>query len=310
MEYRTLGKAGWRVSALSFGASSLGSEFRPIDESEGIRAVHVALDNGVNFLDVSPYYGRTTAETVLGKALKTVSRDRYLLATKVGRYDKASFDFSAARVTASMDESLGRLGVDYVDLIQCHDIEFGSLDQIVSDTLPALRRLQDAGKVRAVGITGLPLPIFRTVLDRADVDTILSYCRYSLNDTALEDELPYLQSKGVGVITASPLAMRLLSLAGPPGWHPAPDSVKKACARAAAHCATKGADIEKLAVQFSLRNPAIHTVVVGTANPENMRRNIAWADEPTDETLLEEVLAILAPAKNVTWLSGRSENNA
>jgi L-galactose dehydrogenase len=309
MEYRTLGKTGWRVSALSFGASSLGSEFRPIDESEGIRAVHVALDNGVNFIDVSPYYGRTTAETALGKALKTVPRDRYLLATKVGRYDKALFDFSANRVMSSVDESLRRLGVDHIDLIQCHDIEFGSLDQIVSETLPALRRLQDAGKVRAVGVTGLPLTIFRYVLDRAETDTILSYCRYSLNDTALEGELPYLQSKEVGVITASPLAMRLLSRTGPPEWHPALVAVKEACARAAAYCASKGADISKLAVQFAVRNPAIHTVVVGTANPDNMRRNIAWVDEPLDETLLSEVLAILAPVKNVTWRSGRPENN-
>src|SRR5712691_1255098 len=122
MEYRPLGKTGLQVSTLGFGASPLGSVFRPIDEVEGIRTVHTALDLGINFIDVSPFYGLTRAEAVLGKALATIPRDRYYLATKIGRYGQNEFDFSAPRVTASVDESLRRLGVDYVDLIQCHDI--------------------------------------------------------------------------------------------------------------------------------------------------------------------------------------------
>src|SRR5437763_17112478 len=107
MEYRPLGNTGLQVSALGYGASPLGSVFRPIDEAEGIRTVHLALDLGINFIDVSPYYGLTKAETVLGKALATVPRDRFTLATKVGRYGENDFDFSAARVMASVDESLG-----------------------------------------------------------------------------------------------------------------------------------------------------------------------------------------------------------
>lgn len=117
----------------------MGGEYGPVGVSEAVRTVHEALDLGINFIDTSPYYGRTRAESVLGQALQGVERSRYLLATKVGRYDKDHFDFSAARVTASVDESLLRLGVDYVDLIQCHDIEFGSLDQLIHETLPALR---------------------------------------------------------------------------------------------------------------------------------------------------------------------------
>src|SRR5438046_165879 len=106
MIYRALGKTGLQVSALSYGASPLGSVFRPIDEAEGIRTVHTALDLGINFIDVSPYYGLTHAETVLGRALATVARDRYILATKVGRYGENEFDFPAARVTRSVHESL------------------------------------------------------------------------------------------------------------------------------------------------------------------------------------------------------------
>ena len=309
MEYRPLGKTGLRVSALSLGASSLGSVFRQIDEAEGIRTVHTAVDLGINFIDVSPYYGLTKAETVLGKALKEIPRDRYYLATKVGRYGDAEFDFSAGRVTASVDESLARLNVDYVDLIQCHDIEFGSLDQVVDETIPALRRLQEQGKVRFVGITGLPLKIFRYVLDRTEVDTILSYCHYSLNDTELEGLIPYLKEKQVGIINASPLSMGLLSNRGAPGWHPASEEVKQACARAAAFCREQGVDIVQLAIQFSVSHPDLSTTLVGTANPENIEKNVKWIELPMDEGLLAEVQAILTPIHNETWPSGRPENN-
>lgn len=308
MIYRTLGKTGLNVSALSYGASPLGSVFRDIDEAEGIRTVHTAIDLGINFIDVSPYYGITRAESVLGKALATLPRESYLLATKVGRYGKDDFDFSAARVKRSVDESLQRLGVEVIDLIQVHDIEFGNLNQVVEETLPALREVRESGKVRFIGITGYPLKSFRYVIDRAEVDTILSYCRYSLNDTALAELIPYLQSKEIGIISASPLSMGLLTHRGAPDWHPAPAELKAACTRAAEHCRAKGADLSRLALQFAVANPAIATTLVGTASPENLKKNAAWIEEPLDQELLAEVQQILAPVRNTTWPTGRPEN--
>ncbi|MCQ3976695.1 MAG: aldo/keto reductase [Anaerolineae bacterium] len=309
MDYRQLGKTGLKVSALSYGASSLGGVFHEIDETQGIKTVHTALDLGINFIDVSPYYGLTRAETVLGKALKGIPRDRYYLATKVGRYGGDQFDFSAERVTASIDESLARLGVDTIDLIQCHDIEFGSLDQIVEETLPALRQIQAQGKVRFVGITGLPLKVFERVLQRAEVDTILSYCHYELNDTSLAELIPTLQAKHIGIISASPLGMGLLTERGAPEWHPAPAEIKDACAQAAAYCRSQGVDIAQLAIQFSLSNPDIATTLVSTATPQNIIKNVEWLETPLDQALLTQVQAILAPIKNRTWPSGRPENN-
>ncbi|NUP98242.1 MAG: aldo/keto reductase [Armatimonadetes bacterium] len=308
MEQRQLGRTGLMVSKLSFGASSLGGVFREIDEAEAIRTVQVALDLGLNLIDVSPYYGLTRAETVLGKALAGVPRERYLLATKVGRYGADQFDFSAARVTRSVDESLARLGLDHIDLIQCHDIEFVPLAQVVDEALPALRRLQAQGKVRFVGITGLPLAIYPAIMEQAPVDTILSYCHCSLNDTTLLDLLPYLQRHEVGVISASPLSMGLLGNRGAPAWHPAPAEVIAACARAADYCRERGASLPKLAVQYAVAQPGIHTTVVGSASPQHMRDNVAWLDEPLDQELLDGVLAILAPIRNVTWPSGLPEN--
>jgi L-galactose dehydrogenase len=311
MQYRTLGKTGLKVSALAYGGSSLGSVFHDIDESEGIRSVHVALDHGINFIDTAPFYGLTKAETVLGKALKEIRRDRFLLATKVARfgYKQENFDFSGARALSSIDESLRRLNIDHIDLIQVHDMEFGDLDQIVNETLPALRQAQKQGKVRFVGITGLPFKTLNHVLVRAEVDCIQSYCHYCLNDTALADHLPALQKLNVGIINSAPLAMRLLSNEGPPQWHPAPEALRAKCAEAAAHCRQRGADIAKLALQFSLANPAIHTNVVGTASPARILENLKQIADPLDETLLREVQTILRPVHNLTWPSGRPENN-
>lgn len=311
MHYRTLGATGVKVSALAYGGSSLGSEFRPIDEAAGIRSVHVALDNGINLIDTAPYYGRTTAEIVLGKALKGVARDRYILATKVARYGKtaAEFDFSAARVTRSVDESLARLGVDYIDFIQVHDMEFGDLNQIVNETIPALREIQATGKVRFVGISSLHVRVLKQVMDRVAVDQIQNYCHYCLNDTALGDLLPYLKAKDVGIFNSAPLAMRLLSNEGPPDWHPAPAALKAACAAAAELCKAADTDLGTLALQYAMANPDIHTHIVGTASPDRVLANLADAAEPLDQALLAKVLAILAPVHNLTWSSGLPQNN-
>lgn len=298
------------VSALSLGTSPFGGVFGDVGFDSCKRCLDVALDLGINFLDCSPFYGLTKAETMLGRTLQNVPRDKYILATKVGRYGEDQFDFSAARVTRSVDESLMRLGLDYVDIIQCHDIEFGDLNQIWEETLPALREVVKAGKARFVGITGLPLQVFRDVISRAEVDTILSYCHYSLNDTMLETLLPFLEEHGVGIISASPLSMGLLTQRGAPDWHPATPAIKDACRRAVELSERRGASIEKLSVQFSLANPRIATTLVGTSKAENIEKNVRWLQESVDEELSREVEAILAPIKNQSWSSGRAENSS
>lgn len=311
MQYRKLGRTGLNVSALSFGASSLGSVFKPVDESQGIRTVHAALDQGINLIDVSPYYGLTKAETVLGKALASASlpRDRYLLSSKAGRYGEDTFDFSEARIVRSVDESLARLKTDYLDILHLHDIEYVPLGPILEESIPALQKLKQQGKIRFYGVTGFPLNIFRTVLSQTNVDVIVSYCHYSLNNNRLLDLLPLLEQKGVGLINASPISMGLLSRQGPPDWHPATEEIKEACRRTAAYCGERGADLSKLAVQYAVHNPRIPTTLVGTANPDNIAKNIAWIEEPIDLDLLREVQERLRPIHNLTWPVGLPENN-
>jgi L-galactose dehydrogenase len=307
MQYRPLGTTGLQVSVLGYGASPLGGVFYAIDEAEGIRTVRTALDLGVNIVDVSPYYGSTVAESVLGRALRGMDRSSYVLATKVGRYGSDSFDFSAQRVRRSVDESLGGLGVEHIDLIQCHDIEFGDLDQIVNETIPALETLRDKGKVRFIGVTGYPVNELWGVASRVPVDTVLSYCRYTLADQALLEYIPRFEGHGVGIINASPLSMGLLTEAGLPRWHPASADLRAAAQRAAALCRDHKVEIAKLALQFAVAHESFATTLVGTADPANMARNVAWIREPFDAGLAAEVAAVFDGVTR-DWPSGRAVN--
>jgi len=239
-----------------------------------------------------------------------VPRDSYILSTKLGRYDLAHFDFSARRVAESVDVSLHRLGTTYLDIVLCHDIEFVPMPQIVDETIPALRKVQQAGKVRFIGFSGYPQKIFKFICDQTDVDCVLSYNQYTLQNTRLADEtIPYLTSKGIGIINAGPFSARLLTNAPLPAWLKEPENVKAAARKAAQHCAERNVDIAKLALQFSLVNPAITTTVSGSANPNNIRNWAKWVAEPLDEQLLSEVLEIFKPVKNLGHLEGLRENN-
>ena len=309
MEYRELGKTGMKVSSLSFGASSLGGVFHPINEKEGIKAVHTAVDNGINFIDVSPYYGYLKAENVLGKALNEIDRNRYYLSTKVGRYGKDGenhWDYSAKKSKESVYESMDRLNIDYIDLINVHDIEFADLDLIINETLPALVELKEKGVVKHIGLTNLTLKHFKYVIDNVPsgmVDTILSFCHYCLIDDALVDYLEYFENKEIGVINASPFSMGLLTERGAPSWHPAPKPLQELSKKAVQYCKSEGKSIEQLAIKYSISNPRISTTLFSTSRSEAVLQNVKWAKEPIDEHLLQKVQEILAPRFRDTWLN-------
>lgn len=301
MKYRKLGNTGLDVSVLSYGASSLGSVFRDINEAEGIKTVHEAVDQGINLIDVSPYYGLTKAERVLGKALKEIPRDQYLLSSKAGRYGEDVFDFSKQSILTSVENSLNRLDTDYLDFLFLHDIEFGSFEEVMEEGIPALHHLKEQGKIRYFGVSGLPLSIFERVLEQTDLDVILSYCHYTLNDQTLLDIIPLLEAKEVALLNASPLSMGLLGTRGAPKWHPAGEDIKRACQQALLHCEKQGENLSKLAIQYAISNEHIPTTLVSTASIDNIRNNIKWVNEPINEHLLKDVLEILAPIRNKTW---------
>ena len=312
METRPLGQSGLELPILSFGASSLGAEFRSIDLNEAFSAVHTALDLGMNFIDTSPFYGRGMSEVMLGRALKGIDRSSYLLGTKLGRYSETHFDFSAKRVDESLHVSMHRMGTDYLDLVLLHDVEFVKLDQIWEETIPALIEAKNAGKVRAIGFSCYPLACFNKVLDHVedDIDCVLSYNQYTLQNTSFADDLvPRLKSKGLGAINAGPFSARLLTNAELPVWLKEPEEVKTAARAAAKLCHDNGVDIAQLALQYSCGHDDIASTVAGSANPKNVAKWAQWLAEPIDQSLLAQVHEIFAPVKNLGHPEGLPENN-
>lgn len=312
MKYREIGKTGMVVSELSFGCSSLGGVFHAIKEAEAIQAVFTAIDCGMNFLDVSPYYGHYKAETVLGKALKDIPRDKYFLSTKVGRYGKDgvnTWDYSAKRAKESVYESMERLNIDHIDLINVHDIEFqaslpGGLKKVAEETLPALADLKAEGVVSHLGITDLQPENLKWVVENTPeglVETVLNFCHHCLDDTLLLDYLDFFEQRGIGIINASPLSMGLLSERGIPDWHPAPKTLVDVCTQAADYCKKIGYPIEKLAIQFAVSNPRIATTLFSSANPNNVIKNVGWVEEPIDKDVLQAVEKIIEPHRGERW---------
>jgi L-galactose dehydrogenase len=308
-EYRRLGLTSLQVSVISFGASPLGNVFSQTDPAESMSAVRYAIERGINFFDVSPYYGLTVAETRLGEALEGHRLD-VVLATKCGRYGADEFDFSATRIKAEFESSLRRLRTDHVDLLQAHDVEFGDVDQIVGETIPVMRHLQEQGKARYIGISGYSLKNLIEISRRAKVDSVLTYCRHNLMISDIDEELiPFAQQHGIGVINASPLHMGILTKSGAPNWHPAPQELHKAGRRVVEFCETHGVNASQLALKFSLDHPGVATTLVGMSTRKQVDDNMQSLQLQIDPVLLAEIQKMIEPVYNSVWPSGRNENH-
>lgn len=310
MKYTALGRTQLQVSRLSFGASALGGVFGPVDEHEAVRAVHAAMDCGINYFDVAPAYGGTRAETVLGRALRGVARDRYVVSTKVGKYTdpdaygEDTLDFSRARIRRSIDESAARLGVEYIDIVYLHDIEYQDrrhADRACGEGLAALQELKSEGRIGALGFGIYPMDLWHRVLTDCDPDAALVHNHFCLNDTRLLELLPQARRTGTGIVNGSPFASGLLTDDGPATWHPAGPAERATFRRAVDSCRALGASISKLALQFASQHAEIPTTMFSAASAAQVERNVAWHEEPFDPSLLAEVQDILAPVVNRDW---------
>lgn len=304
MEKIKLGKTDIQVPILAMGAASLGGIYHSVSQQQANDTVQVALENNINYFDVAPYYGLTKAEKALGHALQKVPRQNYTLATKIGRYGDNHWDFSSEATIKSVEDSLHRLNVDYIDVIQCHDIEYGNISQLIDYALPTLRELKKKGLVRYIGITGYDLNILEKIAIEEQVDTVMAYCTYTLQDRRLAGIAKNLNEHGIGVLNASPLGMGLLTNKGAPSWHPVSQKVKEICSLASKKCNEYGEDISDVALQFALSTAGLNhiaTTVIGTSSPENMLKNIACCDKPFNKDLFVELELILSPVINMGW---------
>jgi L-galactose dehydrogenase len=310
MEYRELGRTGCKISTLGFGAATLGDVYGTCPADVGKRAVHYAIDSGINYFDVAPLYGLTLAEERLGDALKG-RRDQVFLSSKCSRPGFNEFDFRGPQVEICVDQSLARLQTDHLDLLIVHDVEFGSKSQVLEETIPAALALREQGKVRFVAISGLPVQYLRTLSEAAELDAILSYAHYTLLNNQLDEVLAeHCQSHGIGLINASPLALGLLTEGGPQAWHKAPEQVKAIRQPLIEVCRKHGLDISEVALRYSLDYPNVACTLVGMSSEAEVAANLKVLDQQSDPALLAEIEATVAPVHNRMWVEGLAENNA
>lgn len=306
MQTRPLGRTGLNVSALSFGGAAVGQQYGPVSHAEVSETINLAADAGINLIDTSAFYGMGKSEEILGEVLTPALREKFMICTKAGRLERAKFDFTAAGMRACFEGSLKRLKTDHVDILLAHDIEFAdNYEQVMTETADVLHQLKREGKCRFIGMSGYPLGLLRQVIERCHLDVIISYCHFHLQDQSLvTDLLPICDKFGVGVLNASPLAMGLHTLQGPPPWHPAGEEIKDACRKAAQLCQSRGRNISELGMQFCLSESRIPSTITGTAKRDELAINLRTLNTSPDPDLLRDVLAILEPVRNRTWPSG------
>ena len=305
MKYQELGRTGLRVSQLSLGGAQFGQQYGPLSVPQATEVVHTAIDAGVNLVDTSAFYGLGASETILGEVLAGGWREKVSICTKAGRLDRDRFDFTAAGMRACFEGSLRRLRTDRVEILLAHDIEFADdFERVFDETAEVLRQLKREGKCRFIGMSCLPLGLLAKAIERCDLDVVVSYCHFNLQDQTLHSELmPVAAAHGVGVLNASPLSMGLLTNQGPQPWHPAGEKIKAACRAAAEYCRSHGADISFLGMQFCL-NSDVPSTVSGAATRAELETNLRALATRPDPELLTGVLAILEPVRDWTWKSG------
>lgn len=305
MEYRVLGNTGLRVSVLSQGGAAFGQQYGAVSPDEVAACVRRAIDAGVNLFDTAAYYGKGLSEELLGRALAG-ARDKVLICTKACRLDRAAFDFTPEGTRRCVEASLRRLGTDYVDILLAHDIEFADdYEYVFAETYRTLEQLKKEGKARFIGMSCYPLPLLTRAVERCAPDAVISYAHFTLQNTRLVSEfLPAAEARGVGVMSASPLALGLLTNQGPPPWHPAPGPVRAACRAAAELCAARGADISFLGMQFATAEPRVPTTLTGAARASELEANLKALGTPADADLLRAVRTVLEPVRDLTWPCG------
>lgn len=308
MQLRPLGNTGLNVSIISMGGAAIGQQYGPVSVRDAADTVHAGIDAGINLIDTSAFYGEGKSEEILGEVLAGGRREKVLICTKAGRHTRERFDFSPAGMRSCLEGSLKRLRVESVDILLAHDIEYADdFERVFTDTADVLHRLKAEGKCRFVGMSCYPLPLLRSAIEKCNLDVVISYCHFNLqNQRLLTELLPVAEAHGVGVLNASPLAMGLLTNQGPPPWHPASDAIKKTCSEAATFCRARGADIATLGMQYCYGESRIPSTITGTAKRSELEANLQALAAPLDAGLLEDVRAVLEPVQDAIWPSGNA----
>jgi aryl-alcohol dehydrogenase-like predicted oxidoreductase len=332
MEQHLLGRTGVSVSKLCLGTMMFGSWGNP-DHDESIRIIHAALEAGINFIDTADIYGQGESEEIVGKALAGGRRDDVILATKFHNPmgDDPNRQGNSRRwIIRAVEDSLQRLGTDWIDLYQVHrpdprtDIE---------DTLSALSDLVHQGKVRYIGHSTFPasqiVEAQWTARDRNLQRFVTEQPPYSILVRAVEgDVLPTCSRHGMGVMSYSPLAGGWLSgrwrkdAAQPSSSRaerlperfdistPANQRKLDAVEQLAQLADEAGVTLIQLAIAFVLTHPAITAAIIGPRTMEQLESQLAAADVHLDAAVLDRIDEIVAPGTTINPVDNSFDNPA
>lgn len=301
------------VFPLGFGAASIGNLYRRVTDARAREALDAAWDGGIRYFDTAPHYGLGLSERRLGAFLGGKPRDEFVLSTKVGRLLEPNpafsggrdlahrfdvpddrvrrFDPSEAGIRRSLQESLERLGLDRVDILYLHDPDVYDLDRGLGEGLPALAKLREEGLAGSIGIGVNDAAVAARAVREGDLDLVMIAGRYTLlEQPALEELFPACRERGVRVVAAAVYNSGLLSRATPPqdatyDYEPAPVELVERARAIARICADHGVELPAAALRFALRDPLVASVVVGTADPDSVRQNIARMKAPIPDEL-------------------------
>ena len=303
------------VSTLGFGAAPIGNLFKTVSDDEAAGAIATAWERGVRYFDTAPHYGLGLSEVRLGRGLAGKDRSEFVISTKVGRLltinpsptgsdlESGGFavrddllrtlDYSGDGVKRSIEESLTRLGMDYVDIVYVHDPD-DYADQVIAETFPALLALREQGVIKAVG-AGMNFwaPLLRFV-EQCDIDLVMVAGRWTLLDRSARPLLDGCLERHVAVVAAAPFNSGVLAHARPrPDDHFDYETVSAELFERATVladlCARYDVELPIAAIQFPLRHESVATVVAGIRNEAQARTSTAWMEADIPDALWEEL---------------------
>ncbi|MGY5810680.1 aldo/keto reductase [Rhizobium sp. LEGMi198b] len=330
MKRRRIGRTSLEVTEFSFGAAALGGLYRTCPRDQAMNTLQAAWDSGIRYFDVAPWYGFGLGERRVGDFLRDQPEDSYVLSTKVGRLmrpvasDKvpnygyvdplpfdADYDYSYDGIMRSVDFSYARLGLNRIDILYVHDIggythgkalNEHHLGQLLGSGLKALEELKSSGAIKAYGLGVNEVPVCLDVMHEADIDCILLAGRYTLLDrSAVAELLPLCERKGTSLVVGGVFNSGILATGPVPGAHfdylPATTDVLAKVKTMEDIARRHDLPLAAPAIQFPLRHPSVASVLIGTAKPESLIRNMQLVEPELPASFYAEFegLTLVAP---------------
>jgi D-threo-aldose 1-dehydrogenase len=307
-------RTGVEVSRLSLGTAAFGGLYRSVSETDCTDTLLTAINNGINFIDTAPHYGKGTSEVRIGNAIAGQDRASFVISTKVGRLLVPSnaeideffmdadntverkFDFSAEGVRQSLESSLERLGIESVEILFIHDPD-SHADEAILEAYPELDRMRSEGIIKAIGVGMNQCAIPTRIMKETDIDVVLIAGRYSLLDQeAMEELLPTALARNVDVIVAGVFNSGILAnpVKGATfDYLPASDELLAKAVRIREVLDGHQVSLTSAALQFPLRHPAVKSVLVGCRSAAEVESNIEEFDKTIENRAWDDLESVL-----------------